>query len=80
MSIPAVRDGRRTSTDRLRAAGIAFIALLVFAGAAAQFLNYGLDLRAGVLDASDDGGAFGLVGQIAPVSYTHLTLPTTPYV
>jgi hypothetical protein len=55
-------------TDRLRAAGIAAIAVLVLAGAAAQFLNYGLDLRVEALDASGDGGAFGLVGQVALAS------------
>jgi hypothetical protein len=62
------RDGRPTQTDRLRAAGIATIVVLVLAGAAAQFLNYGLDLRVEVLDASGDGGAFGLVGQLAAAS------------
>jgi hypothetical protein len=55
-------------TDRLRAAGIAVIALLVLAGAAAQFLNYGLDLHVVALDASGDGGAFGVVGQVALAS------------
>ena len=27
-----------------------------------------------------DGGAFALLGPSGSVSYTHLTLPTTPYV
>jgi hypothetical protein len=66
--LSSVRGGWRPKTRFLRAAGVTVIALLVTAGAAGQFLNYGLDLHAGVLDASGDGGAFGVVGQVAVAS------------
>jgi hypothetical protein len=50
------------------AAGIAATVALVLAGTAAQLINYGLDLHVGALDSSSDGGAFGVVGDIALAS------------
>jgi hypothetical protein len=58
-------EKQQPQTARLRAAGVAATALLIALGAAAQFVNYGLNLGIGALDSSDDGGAFGLVGKLA---------------
>jgi hypothetical protein len=51
--------------DRVRTAGIGAIVAIVAAGGAAQLVNYGLHLHAGVLDSGGDGGAFGVVGDVA---------------
>jgi hypothetical protein len=55
----------RLGADHLRAAGVSAILALVAAGAAAQLVNYGLDLHDAVLDSSADRGAFGVVGDVA---------------
>ena len=41
--------------------------------------NTEFSLYTGMFDFSDDGKKSTLIG-FQPVSYTHLTLPTTPYV
>jgi hypothetical protein len=56
---------RRVRRRHLRAAGIGAIVVVVAAGTAAQLLNYGLHLDSSTLDSSDDGGAFGVVGDVA---------------
>ena len=53
---------------RLAAAGVALATALVLAGAAAQLADYGLGLDAPALDSSTDGGAFGLLGNVALAS------------
>ena len=52
-------------SKRLTGAGVALATALVLAGAAAQLADYGLGLHAGVLDSNTDGGAFGLLGDLA---------------
>jgi peptidoglycan/xylan/chitin deacetylase (PgdA/CDA1 family) len=53
---------------RLASVGVALATALVLAGAAAQLANYGLGLDAAALDSSTDGGAFGLLGDVALAS------------
>lgn len=59
---------RRVRRRHLRVAGTGAIVLVVTAGTAAQLLDYGLHLDSSMLDSSDDGGAFGVVGQVALAS------------
>lgn len=54
--------------DRPLAAAVAGSVAVVVAGCAAQLVNYASDLGMAVLDSSDDGGAFGIVGDLAAVS------------
>lgn len=56
---------RRVRHRHLRAAGIGVIVVVVAAGTAAQLLNHGLHLNSSALDSSEDGGAFGVVGDVA---------------
>jgi len=57
-----VKDGRV-------AAAVVGATALVVAGSAAQLIDYAFfHLRIGVLDSSDDGGVFGVVGDLAVVS------------
>jgi hypothetical protein len=48
--------------------GIAVTTGLVLAGTASQLVNYGLALHIATLDSSKDGGAFGVVGDLALAS------------
>jgi len=41
---------------------------VVVAGSAAQLVNHAFDLGIGALDSAEDGGAFGLVGDLAALS------------
>jgi hypothetical protein len=50
------------------AVGIAVTAGIVLAGTAAQLINYGFALDVPALDSSSDGGAFGVIGDIALAS------------
>jgi hypothetical protein len=56
-----VSPGRKRSA----VAGVALATALVIAGAAAQLGNYALGLHAAALDSSTDGGAFGVLGDVA---------------
>jgi hypothetical protein len=51
--------------DRTLAAAIGGSVAVVVAGSAAQLVDYAFDLGMEVLDSSQDGGAFGIVGDIA---------------
>jgi hypothetical protein len=57
----AVRNGR------LPVAVVGSVAVVV-AGSVAQLVNHAFDLGIGALDSAEDGGAFGLVGDLAAVS------------
>jgi hypothetical protein len=61
-------SSRRARPRRVRAIGVGAIVVVVAAGAAAQFLDYGLHLDIAALDSNDDGGAFGIVGDLALAS------------
>jgi hypothetical protein len=64
---PDVRRNR--SQRRFRAAAVAGSTLIVAAGSVAQVVDYAFfGLRIGVLDSSEDGGAFGAVGDAAAVA------------
>ena len=51
--------------ERLVVVGAALATALVLAGVAAQFANYALGLDASALDSKTDGGALGLLGDVA---------------
>ena len=59
---------RNRSEDRLLAAAIGGSVAVVVAGTAAQLVDYAFKLGMPVLDSSQDGGAFGVVGDIAAAS------------
>jgi len=63
-----LRCDPRPGRDRLVAAGLTAILILVLAGAAAQLADYGFGLGPGPLDSSADGGVFGVVGDLALAS------------
>ena len=54
--------------DRFLPAAVAGSTLVVVAGSAAQLIDYALHLGIKMLDSAEDGGAFGVVGDIATVS------------
>ena len=54
--------------DRFLPAAVAGSAALVVVGSAAQLVDYLFHLGMAVLDSSEDGGAFGVVGDVAAVS------------
>jgi hypothetical protein len=56
---------RPRQADRVVAGGIALTLAIVLAGIAAQLVNYGLDLHVAAMDSNKDGGAFGVVGDVA---------------
>ena len=57
---------RRPRTNNLIVAGIAATGVVVFAGTAAQLIDYGLlDDRVAALDSATDGGIFGVVGDVS---------------
>jgi hypothetical protein len=66
-STPGDAGGQRPA-DRLVAVGILVTIGLVVAGSAAQLVNYAFGLHVAALDSSKDGGAFGVVGDVALAS------------
>jgi hypothetical protein len=60
--------GGQRPADRLVAVGILGTIALVVAGTAAQLTNYAFALHIAALDSSSDGGAFGVVGDLAVAS------------
>src|SRR4051794_12784765 len=57
---------RRPRTKNLIVAGIAATGVVVFAGTAAQLIDYGLlGDRVAALDSATDGGIFGVVGDVS---------------
>jgi hypothetical protein len=60
------RAARDAGTSRFTKPGIILTIVVVLAGSAAQLIDYGFfGNRIGLLNAADDGGAFGAVGDIA---------------
>ena len=57
---------------------------LLARGSILGFHPFGVAFGAALLMRGESGAIFGilgiLIGVVSPVSYTHLTLPTTPYV
>jgi hypothetical protein len=59
-SVPGERKGRHVR------AGVAAIVVIVAAGTAAQLIDYGFyDLRIAALNSAEDGGVFGVVGDLS---------------
>ena len=55
-------------------------AALIYSGAASRQISNMLSMACYIVMAVSLNLVVGLLGELSPVSYTHLTLPTTPYV